>query len=208
MKYKHFIFDVDGTLVDNEPAVLQTWKDALLEIQGKTYETKDIAFVLGVPGETAFEKFGVENPEAAFELWRRLFLKYSPTVKLFVGISETLASLKEKGKQLGVVTSRTRSEFADDATLDRIADYFGTTICVTDSPRPKPFADPILTYLEKTAAAPQDVLYIGDTVYDCLCAKNAGVDFALAAWGNNSKENITAKYFFNSPVEIAENSRQ
>lgn len=202
MKYEHFIFDVDGTLVDNELAVLQTWKDTLMEIQGKAYETKDIAFVLGVPGETAFEKFAVKDTAAAFDLWRSNFLKYSAEVKLFTGIPETLAALVERGKQPGIVTSRTRSEFADDTTLDEIIPHFGTVVCVTDSLRPKPFADPILTYLEKTAAAPQDILYIGDTIYDCLCAKNAGVDFGLAMWGNNSEKNITAKYFFSVPGEI------
>lgn len=33
MKYKHFVFDVDGTLLDSGYAVLRAWQDTLLEIQ-------------------------------------------------------------------------------------------------------------------------------------------------------------------------------
>ena len=41
MKYKHFVFDVDGTLLDSGYAVLRAWQDTLLEIQHRAYETSD-----------------------------------------------------------------------------------------------------------------------------------------------------------------------
>ena len=46
MGYKHFIFDVDGTLVNNEYALLNAWKDTFLEVQGKLWDTKDLTFAL------------------------------------------------------------------------------------------------------------------------------------------------------------------
>ena len=50
MKYKHFVFDVDGTLLDSGYAVLRAWQDTLLEIQHRAYETSELTFVLGIPG--------------------------------------------------------------------------------------------------------------------------------------------------------------
>ena len=51
-------------------------------------------------------------------------------------------------------------------------------------------------------AQPDEAIYIGDTMYDSQCAYNAGIDFALAVWGNGSKEEIKAKYTFHSPLEV------
>ena len=37
MEYKHLVFDIDGTLVDNEKAVLSTWQETILQLFGKRY---------------------------------------------------------------------------------------------------------------------------------------------------------------------------
>ena len=52
MGYKHLVFDIDGTLVDNEKAVLSTWQETNLQLFGKLYETSELNFVLGIPGVT------------------------------------------------------------------------------------------------------------------------------------------------------------
>ena len=52
MEYKHLVFDIDGTLVDNEKAVLATWQETILQLFGKHYETSELNFVLGIPGVT------------------------------------------------------------------------------------------------------------------------------------------------------------
>ena len=53
MKYTDIVFDIDGTLVDNEKEVLATWQQTLRELFGKEYATDELGFVLGIPGETS-----------------------------------------------------------------------------------------------------------------------------------------------------------
>lgn len=88
---------------------------------------------------------------------------------------------------------------------EEIIKYFkenSTVICVEDTPRPKPYPDPLLTYLNATRIHAEDALYIGDTLYDCQCAQNAGVDFWLAAWGNAATQEIPADYIFKRPADV------
>ena len=203
--YKHIIFDIDGTLVDNEKAVISTWQGTIVQLFGKHYETDELNFVLGIPGEISMQRLGAKNPQEAFNIWSKNFEAHKPEIELFPGIEKTIRTLKDKGINLGLVTSRTRNELNNDYALCKIIDNFNTIICVTDAPRPKPSPDPLISYLDKCDISAQEALYIGDSTYDSLCAKGANVDFGLVLWGNNSNpRDIEAKYFFKTPKEILE----
>ena len=202
MGYKHLIFDIDGTLVDNEKVVIATWQETILQLFGKYYETSDLNFVLGIPGVTTMERLGAENPQEAFVVWGQNFTKHKAEIELFPHIENTIAALKSKGLDLGLVTSRTHDELNNDFALGEIIGNFDTIICVTDAPRPKPNPDPLLVYMERCGLSPDEVLYIGDSDYDYHCAKNAKVDFGVASWGDNRISHTDARYSFNSPMDI------
>ena len=202
MGYKHLIFDIDGTLVDNEKVVIATWQETILQLFGKHYETSDLNFVLGIPGVTTMERLGAENPQEAFVVWGQTFIKHKAEIELFPHIENTIAALKSKGLDLGLVTSRTHDELNNDFALGEIIEHFDTIICVTDAPRPKPNPDPLLVYMERCGLSPDEVLYIGDSDYDYHCAKNAKVDFGVASWGDNRIRHTDARFSFNSPMDI------
>lgn len=202
MGYKHLIFDIDGTLVDNEKVVIATWQETILQLFGKHYETSDLNFVLGIPGVTTMERLGAENPQEAFVVWGQNFIKHKAEIELFPHIEHTIAALKSKGLDLGLVTSRTHDELNNDFALGEIIEHFDTIICVTDAPRPKPNPDPLLVYMERCGLSPDEVLYIGDSDYDYHCAKNAKVDFGVASWGDNRIRHTDARFSFNSPMDI------
>ena len=202
MGYKHLIFDIDGTLVDNEKVVIATWQETILQLFGKRYEISDLNFVLGIPGVTTMERLGAENPQEAFVVWGQNFIKHKAEIELFPHIENTIVALKSKGLDLGLVTSRTHDELNNDFALGEIIGNFDTIICVTDAPRPKPNPDPLLVYLERCGLSPDEVLYIGDSDYDYHCAKNAKVDFGVASWGDNRIRHTDVRFSFNSPMDI------
>ncbi|WP_018464727.1 HAD family hydrolase [Segatella paludivivens] len=203
MKYKHLLFDIDGTLVDNESAVINTWQQTIQELVGRHFEKDELTFVLGIPGVTTMKKLGIENSEEAFARWSELFQEHRNEISLFDGIEEMINELKNKQYKLGLITSRTRDELSNDDALCKIFHLFDIAICVTDTAHPKPSADPILAYFEKTGATPAETLYVGDAAYDSQCAVNANVDFALATWGN-AKKGISCKYQFDMPHDLIE----
>ena len=203
-KYKHILFDIDGTLIDTEEAILRSLQDTVREMLHKDIETQELKFALGIPGSAALRKLGITDTERANDRWNEHLLKYKSRIRLFDGIPELLNSLKTNGCKLGIVTSKTRNEYAADfaAPFFALSDYFGTVICVEDAARPKPYPDPLLTYLNTAHIHAGDAVYIGDTVYDSQCAKNAGLDFGLAAWGNAGAQEIPANYLFKTPADV------
>lgn len=202
MGYEHLVFDVDGTLLDNKYAILRSLQDTVRAITGRETEVGELDFALGMPGEATMNRLGIEDSAEANRLWGDNFMKYMPSVKLFDGIAEMLEELRGRGCRLGIITSKTRRELEIDFGRCGITSLFATIICVEDAPRPKPFADPMTVYIERTNAPKAGILYIGDTVYDALCAENAGVDFGRAAWGGGRGEDINAKYIFDTPQAI------
>lgn len=199
---KSVIFDIDGTLLDTEYAVLNSLRDTIWELKDENVELSDLTFALGIPGEIALKQLGITDTQNGNIVWNACLTNYSHTIRLFDGVTDTLKKLKDRGYKLGVITSKNRKEYKTDFSPFGLDDYFDTVICAGDSDRPKPFPDPMLKYLELSGTKKDEAIYIGDTAYDMQCASESGVTFGLALWGCHNLNNIRADYYFNRPADI------
>ena len=188
MRYPYIAFDIDGTLVDSEFSCIQSFRDTLEELTGVVYTKDELAFSQGIPGLDALKRMDLPDIPRAFQLWRSNQAKYRDTITTFSGIPELLEELIQRGCKLGVVTSQTREEYAEGFAHLPIAHYFTTLIRADDAPGHKPTPAPLLKYMELAGCQPSELLYIGDRDGDLHCARGAGVDFALAGWGNPTKQ--------------------
>lgn len=183
MKYKQIVFDIDGTLIDTEYAVIHSLQDTIAHLTGKNLTNEELIFILGITGEDALRRLNIKNIEEALSLWDNNMKKYSRTVCVFNGIHELLKALIKSGYEPGIVTSKTKKEFEHDFMVFDIASLFKTIICADDTAKHKPDPEPLLKYMELTKCSGRELLYIGDSIYDMECAKRAGTDFSFAQWG-------------------------
>lgn len=202
MKYKHIVFDVDGTLIDSEYSILAALVDTLKEINGKDYTIDELRYVLGIPGAETLKLLEVKDIESGLDLWLKNMDKYKDTVKVFDGVIEMLELLNSKGYKLGIVTSKLREEFDHDFNRFNLKKYFSTIVCADDTLLHKPYPEPLLKYMEINELNNKDLIYIGDTGYDYECAKGANVDFALALWTENSHDELDAKIRLYKPMDL------
>ena len=201
MKYKHIVFDVDGTLVNTSENILRSLQQALKTTDGFCYDISDLTFSLGCTSAVTLDRLNASNPDATLTIWIENEKKNAHMIRLFAGIRELLGRLKEEGCLLGIVTSRTHEELELVFDTVPVRSYFDTVICSDDVENPKPAPDPLVKYMEMTGSSRQDIVYIGDTQHDMDCACNAGIDHILAVWGTHDK-GVPADYLPETPSEL------
>lgn len=198
-RYKHIVFDIDGTLIDTQYAVQTALKETVKNWLGKDMSYEELLFSFGIPGDTTLRKLGVSDPVAALAEWNRHIGKNRHTIVMFPGTEEMMEKLD--GVSIGVVTSKNSREYHDDFMYFPISKYVGTAVCADHTEKHKPDPEPLFKYMELTGAKPEEVLYVGDSIYDCNCAHAAGIDFALATWGAVNKE-IESEWYPEKPEDI------
>ncbi len=185
MKYRFIAFDIDGTLTDSEYAILQSLQDTLTALTGSSPSREELApIALGLPGLDTLARLQVPDIPAAFALWSENLWGLRNQITLFPGILELLEELTRRGLVLGAVTSQTVEEYEGDFAHSPAAAHLSVLVRAGETERPKPSPDPLLRFMELAGCRPPELLFVGDREGDLRCAQGAGVDFALAGWGN------------------------
>lgn len=144
---------------------------------------EQLRFALGIPGKDALIRFQLNNPDQVLREWDAKFTEFLQEITIFEGVVPLLQALRARGIHLGVVTSKTQVELAQDFDAMGLTDYFDIIVTADDTVQHKPDAEPMLNYLKRSGAKAAETIYIGDADYDLQCALRAGCDCALAQWG-------------------------
>ena len=72
MKYKHIVFDIDGTLIDTEYAVLHSLQETIKGLSGREIPCSELRFALGITGTDALKKLEIKDTSYAIELWDKI----------------------------------------------------------------------------------------------------------------------------------------
>ena len=201
MKEQHIIFDLDGTLIDSEEAVLKTWQQTLLAQVNRYFTLEALRVVLGITSKAALKILLVDVKDDFEQYWIKQYERFAKEMKYFDGMEDMLRELTQRGCTLGIVTSRTKEEYDRYFTPFQFNKRFSIILCADDTSKHKPDPEPLYKYLEVSGADKANCLYIGDMLTDIRCAKSAGMRSGFANW---KQSNITgeADYIFTDPKDI------
>lgn len=202
------LFDYDGTLMDTNEVVLQSWQHTFRTIRGHEEDLSVIRKTFGEPLVMTLEKTFPEIPlEESLAIYRTYQKEvFTDFVEVFPGMMELLQQLKEKGYKLGLVTSRTKDTTWRGLEVYGMDQYFDAVITAGDTDKHKPDPEPILITLEKLGAAPEEAIMVGDTMFDLLCAQNAGVRSVIVDWSitMSESEKSQADHIIKTASELLE----
>lgn len=201
MDYSHIVFDIDGTLIDSNYISLLSLQEAVKLYDGRKFPIEELAFSIGKPGDIILNTLGISNTIFVNKLWDKCYEKYIPQILPFPGIENVIEKLHEAGYSLGIITTKTRSEYKKEFEILQIHKYFQTSVCLDECKNAKPEPDSLYRYMHITHTYNQNILYIGDNEVDMQCAKNAAVDFAHACWGTQNLS-LDAKYHLHHPKDL------
>ena len=130
------------------------------------------------------------------------YTEFLDEITIFEGIPELLKTLRDHGVALGVITSKTQIELAQDFGALGLAEYFSVIVTADDTVKHKPDAEPMRHYLMRSGASAAETIYIGDADYDMQCALRAGCDCALAQWGRTDKPNTNPTWILKQVEDV------
>ena len=184
------LFDLDGTVLDTYAPILESMRYATKAVFGEALPDSKLVSMVGQPLVTQMQAFAAERgcgPEVADEL-TRVYREYNECDLdeksfPFPGIPEAIASLKNAGFTVGVVTSKRAALATKSLKAHGLFDAFACVNGAEDSTAHKPNPDPVLTAAEKLGVSPDRCVYVGDSPYDLQAAHAAKMPSVGVTWG-------------------------
>ena len=110
MKYKHWFFDLDGTLARTGEDIVVAWKGALTAL-GRDLTNSDKVFRIGPTLEkVVYELYDDATPQLVEDLMARFKPLYDesgfPNTAPYPGVPELLAAIKASGGKAYIVTNK------------------------------------------------------------------------------------------------------
>ncbi len=193
------LFDLDGTLVDSQHAVVAAMTEAWRAHGLGDPPPDQVRRMIGLSLKAAVAQLlpagAPAAPERVADSFRQAFLRLRQrpdhAEPLFPGATAALDALAAAGRLLGIATGKSRRGL--DATLDMhgLAGRFATLKTADDGPG-KPAPDMVIEAMAEVGATARHTAVVGDTVFDMAMALGAGVRAIGVAWGYHRVDELTA----------------
>jgi HAD superfamily hydrolase (TIGR01549 family) len=190
------VFDLDGTLVTFEFDVKGTRKAIIEELSKRGFDTS--ALGMTTPTQTMVDtarmqvesgKVNADFDEVRAKLYAILDaseMESSKEANIFPGTRETLEYLKSKNVRLAVLTNSGKGPSAEILRRAGLRDCFEFVLCRDEVLMMKPRPDGLVRAISLLRMPRDHVFYVGDSKYDIIAAKEAGLRVIGVASGNYS----------------------
>ena len=188
-KYKAILFDYDGTLVDTNQLIVDSWNHMYMAYCGGELTKEDVVWTFGIPLRDGIDGVMKIKGHSGYDLdeltaaYRSYQADLGPDAMApFPGVCGVLKELKARGAKLGIVTSRQEKSCMEGLKWYGLCDLFDRIVTAETTPVHKPGPEPALLCLRGLGVDPADAIMVGDSVFDLQCGNNAGCDSCFVAW--------------------------
>ncbi|MEJ7139506.1 phosphoglycolate phosphatase [Amphibiibacter pelophylacis] len=197
-------FDLDGTLVETAPEILDATNATLAELgQRPVGQTqieawighgtqnllaKALAWAQGAPIEAVAADPALPAHYAVFQ---RHYARCCGTrSRLYPGVRSALERLRQRGARLAVLTNKERAYTLPVLDAHGLTPLFDDIVCGDSHPRRKPDPMGLLAVLSASGLERKQALMVGDSSTDIATARAAGVAVWALPYGYNHGQPI------------------
>lgn len=212
-EYSHLFWDLDGTLTESAPGILNCVRYALESFGIYETDEKKLKLFVGPPLVYSFMTYyGFSERDA-----RKAMAKYRERFgvtglfenDVYDGIKETLKELKDQGKKLYIATGKPEIYMFRIIEHYGLAEFFefagGTDIEETRSEKHKVIEYVINHEKLEDVCKAGKILMIGDRKHDIEGAHKNGIKCCAVRWGYGSDEEFEefgADYIIDKPSDL------
>ncbi|MBI1949710.1 MAG: HAD-IA family hydrolase [Deltaproteobacteria bacterium] len=185
------IFDLDGTLIDSERAIVQAAVSALDDL-GVTVAELSIADHLGAPLEELYALFVGDGDDARLRHFIARYIerhdehpdRFPPPLP---GVVAGLAALAARGLPLAVGTTKPSARAASQLDAAGLLRFFAHVQGTDPGMRPKPHPDVVERACAALRVTPARALMVGDTPRDVAAAHAAGAGAVVVGYSDERR---------------------
>lgn len=182
IKAKAFLFDLNGTVIDDMNYHTEAWHNILNKDLGANFTRDEVkAQMFGKNEEVLVRFFGKDRytmermNELSFEKERRYQQAYLPKLALIDGLKEFLDKAKAAGIKMAIGSAAI--PFNIDFVLDnlQLREYFPVVVSADDVTISKPHPETFLQCAAALGVDPKDCIVFEDAPKGVESAQNAGM---------------------------------
>ncbi|MDD6976983.1 MAG: HAD-IIIA family hydrolase [Prevotellaceae bacterium] len=211
-KFKTFIFDLDGTLLNTLNDLAASTNHALLTNGMAERSIDEVRQFVGNGVRLLIERAVEPGTDKAtidrvFADFKTHYMHHSlDTTRPYDGVMDMLHELRHRGIRIAVVSNKLYA-----ATRELCHHFFADTVEVAigekEGIRRKPSPDTVIEAMLELGVDKTDAVYVGDSDVDIATAKNCGIPCISVLWGFRDKDFLIehgAQTFVNHPSELLE----
>lgn len=179
------LLDIDGTLTDTFDAILEAMNVAVVEFGVAPLRADELRPLIGTPVQRQMKLLRDMEGPIVSEITERYYGEFHRLVdrgvRLYPGIAETLAALKDR--RIATMSTRRREEARHMLRVAGIDRFFRVIVGGDEVARPKPNPDLPLHAARALRVPPARAVVVGDSPVDIQAGRAAGTWTVAATYG-------------------------
>ena len=192
-KYKAFVFDLNGTMVNDMPYHIKAWHHQIIQLGGdltleqmkhQCYGKNDELLERVFPGKFSLaERIKIGNEKEA--VYR---IEFKPFLQLIDGLAEFLKLAHQDNIKMAIGSAAIMDNINFVIQNMQIAHYFDAIISANDVEKSKPHPETFLKCASALGIDPTHCLVFEDTPKGVECALNAGMQAVVILGEHEASE--------------------
>ncbi|MFA6186898.1 MAG: HAD hydrolase-like protein [Phycisphaerae bacterium] len=194
-KYKHIIWDWNGTLLNDAELCVGILNQMLTKRQMSQTTLTEYQEIFDFPVANYYKSLGFDFSKESFDLIAGEFISQYETergkCKLQAGALTTIKKIKAAGILQSVLSASERASLIAALEMFELSDFFEHTAGLNDHYAHSK-VDVGKKLLNDIGTSPEKILLIGDTTHDYEVSQQMGIDCVLIPAGHQSKRRLLA----------------